>query len=264
MSRQRPAPNPVTAPMAGELHRPSATTSISTRSGPPAPGSGSRFTKVSCSTSATASRTTDTRARFTGSPHPPAEADGLGDGLAVSPGVTVTVTVGTGCAFLGAGGAGGSTENRGLWVGGTTTMPTTPSEVKFTNGRTRACAVSEPARFSTLLIVPTGTPGTNGRSWTEADVTNCSPGRRPALASSPSSRIRPDPELVLPGPVTQPIWPLVASVTPTTDVASVASSTVHVCALTEVTVPTRPCPLITVSSGLMPSWLPASSVTVRA
>src|SRR5580704_14613986 len=146
MSRQRPAPNPVTAPMAGELHRPSATTSISTRSGPPAPDSGSRFTKVSCSTSATATRTTDTRARFTGSPHPPAEADGLGDGLAVSPGVTVTVTVGTGCGFLGAGGAGGSTENRGLWLGGTTTMPTTPSEVKFTNGRTRACAVSEHAR----------------------------------------------------------------------------------------------------------------------
>ena len=41
-----------------------------------------------------------------------------------------------------------------------------------------------------------------------------------------------------------------------------ASSTVQVCALTSVTVPTRPWPSITVSSGLMPSLLPASSVTV--
>ena len=61
-------------------------------------------------------------------------------------------------------GAGGSTENRGLWLGGTTTMPTTPSDVKSTYGWTRARAVSEPARFSTLLITPTGTPGTYGRS----------------------------------------------------------------------------------------------------
>ena len=53
-----------------------------------------------------------------------------------------------------------------------------------------------------------------------------------------------------------------ASVTPTTDVASVASSTEHVCALTAVTVPMRPWPLSTVSPVLMPSAVPASSVTV--
>ena len=29
-------------------------------------------------------------------------------------------------------GAGGSTENLGLWLGGATTMPTTPSDVKST------------------------------------------------------------------------------------------------------------------------------------
>jgi hypothetical protein len=76
-------------------------------------------------------------------------ADGLADGLV------------DGLAATGAGrGLGGSTENLGFWLGGATTMPTTPSEVKSTYGRTRARAVSEPARFSTLLITPTGTPGT--------------------------------------------------------------------------------------------------------
>jgi hypothetical protein len=52
----------------------------------------------------------------------------VGDGLAEAPGVTVTVTVGTGLTC----GAGGSTENLGLWLGGATTMPTTPSDVKST------------------------------------------------------------------------------------------------------------------------------------
>ena len=66
----------------------------------------------------------------------------------------------------------------------------------------------------------------------------------------------------LPVPVTEPIWPPPASSTPTTEEASLASRTVEVLALTWVTVPTKPEPLSTVSSGLMPSLLPASSVTV--
>ena len=67
--------------------------------------------------------------------------------------------------------------------------------------------------------------------------------------------------MFLPVPLTTPICPVPASRTPTVTLASVASSTVEVLALTEVTVPTRPCPFSTVSSGLMPSIRPASMVT---
>ena len=66
----------------------------------------------------------------------------------------------------------------------------------------------------------------------------------------------------LPVPDTSPISPPSASCTPTREDASLASRTVEVSALTWVTVPTKPEPLSTVSSGLMPSLLPASSVTV--
>src|SRR5579875_1037077 len=67
---------------------------------------------------------------------------------------TVTVTVGTGF------GLGGSTESPGFLRGPATTTPTTPSEVKFTNGRTSAVLVSDPAVPCTWVTVPIGTPGT--------------------------------------------------------------------------------------------------------
>jgi hypothetical protein len=51
---------------------------------------------------------------------------------AVARGVTVTVTVGAGR------GLAGSTESRGFLAGPAMTTPTTPSEPKFTNGRTVA------------------------------------------------------------------------------------------------------------------------------
>jgi hypothetical protein len=73
--------------------------------------------------------------------------------------VVVTVTVGTGR---------GRIETRGLRGGTCTTTPTTPRAVKFTNGRTSAVWVSDPALPTTEVIVPTGTPGTSGRSPTEA------------------------------------------------------------------------------------------------
>jgi hypothetical protein len=90
----------------------------------------------------------------------------------------------------------------------------------------------------------------------------CWPGFRTAFAANTFSLSRPEADMDLPVPVTSPISPLPASCTPTTDDASAASSTVEVSALTWVTVPTNPEPLSTVSSGLMPSLLPASSVTV--
>ena len=71
-----------------------------------------------------------------------------------------------------------------------------------------------------------------------------------------------EPDRDLPVPVTAPISPLPASCTPTTDEASLASRTVEVFVLTWVTRPTKPEPLSTVSSALMPSSLPTSSVTV--
>ena len=67
--------------------------------------------------------------------------------------------------------------------------------------------------------------------------------------------------MLLPVPLTTPICPVPASRTPTVTLASVASRTVAVVALAEVTVPTRPWPFSTVSSGLMPSIRPASIVT---
>ncbi len=60
----------------------------------------------------------------------------------------------------------------------------------------------------------------------------------------------------------EPICWLPAIRAPTTDEASVASSTVDVSALTWVTVPTRPWPLSTVSWALTPSLCPTSRVTV--
>jgi len=66
----------------------------------------------------------------------------------------------------------------------------------------------------------------------------------------------------LPAPLTAPISPLPCSWTPITDDASSASRTVEVSSLTWVTVPTKPEPLSTVSSGLIPSLRPMSSVTV--
>ena len=66
----------------------------------------------------------------------------------------------------------------------------------------------------------------------------------------------------LPVPDISPISPPPASCTPTSEDASLASRTVEVLALTWVTVPTKPEPLSTVSSALMPSSLPTSSVTV--
>src|SRR2546422_10404016 len=110
------------------------------------------------------------------------------------------------------------------------------------------------------MITPTGTPGTNGLPWTEPNVTSCCPGWSTALASNPCSR-RPGPGRDRPVPVTAPICPVPATRTPTVDEASVVSSTVDVCAATEVTVPTRPDPFRTVSSGWMPSPRPASTVT---
>ena len=68
--------------------------------------------------------------------------------------MTVTVTLGAGV------GDGGSTEKRGLVRGGTITTPTTPSAVSSANGRTSASLVSELLVPSSLVITPTGTPGT--------------------------------------------------------------------------------------------------------
>ena len=81
------------------------------------------------------------------------------------------------------------------------------------------------------------------------------------MTSKTWSRSSPPPAIDLPVPLTTPSSPLPASRTPTVTLASVLSSTVDVVAATEVTVPTRPWPLSTVSSGLMPSPRPASMVT---
>src|SRR5215475_6881397 len=112
-------------------------------------------------------------------------------------------------------------------------------------------------------MTPTGTPGTNGWSCTDADVTIASPGLSTAdesMTASLSMPLGPDP--ALPGPVTQPSSPLGASETPTTEEESLASMTVAVCAVTAVTWPTSPWPFSTVSFALTPSALPASTVTV--
>lgn len=71
-----------------------------------------------------------------------------------------------------------------------------------------------------------------------------------------------DPDMDLPVPVTAPISPLPSSCTPITDDASSASWTVEVSSLTWIMVPTKPEPLSTVWSGLIPSLRPTSSVTV--
>ena len=57
-------------------------------------------------------------------------------------------------------GLGGSTENLGSVRGGMTTTPTTPSAVPSANGRTSASLVSELLVPSSLVMTPTGTPGT--------------------------------------------------------------------------------------------------------
>ena len=104
---------------------------------------------------------------------------------------------------MGAGGrVGGSTQNRGLRGGGATTMPTTPSEVKSTYGRTRARSVSPPPWPSTAVITPTGTPGTNGRCFTDAAVTSCWPTCSDAALVSICRVSRPDPPWLRPVPVT--------------------------------------------------------------
>jgi hypothetical protein len=82
------------------------------------------------------------------------------------------------------------------------------------------------------------------------------------LASKTRSVSVPGPDIELAEPLTAPISPLPATRTPTSALASVASSTVDVAALACVTVPTRPAPFSTVSLTLMPSRLPASIVTV--
>jgi hypothetical protein len=66
----------------------------------------------------------------------------------------VTVGVGVAC------GRGGSTESLGLTRGCTVTTPTTPSELKSTNGRTSALLVSALDDVSSRTMVPIGTPGT--------------------------------------------------------------------------------------------------------
>ena len=121
--------------------------------------------------------------------------------------------------------------------------------------------MSEVALARTCVITPTGTPDTYGRPWTEPNVTSCCPGWSTAPASKTCSCSSAGPGRDRPVPVTAPICPVPASRTPTVDDASVVSSTVDVRAATEVTVPTRPAPFSTVSSGLMPSSRPASMVT---
>ncbi len=133
MSRPRPARKPVTAPAAGLLYSPSATTTRSTRSGAAPRGQGSLFTTVSWSTSAVTTPAADKRARlmcgsriggWRSSCQPPVLGlrltDDAGDALALA------VLVGVGAGF----GLGGRTENLGSWRGGTTTMPTTFSAVR--------------------------------------------------------------------------------------------------------------------------------------
>ena len=229
-------------PAIGPPVRPSATTTTSTRSGPP-PGSGSRSTTVSCSTSATTMAT----GREGGPPHPglPAPQPGAPSARRVPSaasqsrrisaarrhagrarqdgvgcGVTVTVTVGVGF------GPAGSTENLGLCRGGATTMPTTPSAAKSTKGRTIARAVSEP---TPLLHLADHAHRHAGHvrpvmHRRRGDQLLARPQRGAAaehLQPEQAGRDRP-----LPVPVTQPICPALASWTPTTEVVSEASSTV--------------------------------------
>ena len=134
--------------------------------------------------------------------------------------------------------------------------------MKLTNGWTSAVAVSEPALRWTEAIVPMGTPGTSGWSPTEAYVLTSCPGCSTVFASNKVSRSMAGPDMDLPVPVTDPISPLPASCTPSTDDASSASRTVEVSSLTCVMVPTKPEPLSTVSFGVIPSLRPTSSVTV--
>ena len=81
-----------------------------------------------------------------------AEAGGVTGG-----GVVVMVTVGAGR---------GRIEIPAPCLGTATTTPTTPRAVKVTNGWTSAVWMRAP--LCTETTVPTGTPGTSGRSFTEA------------------------------------------------------------------------------------------------
>ena len=129
-----------------------------------------------------------------------AGADGVPETDGVAPGLTVTVTVGTGL------GLGGSTESLGFWAGPAITTPTTPSEVKSTNGRTSAVRVSDPALPWTFVTCPIGTPGTYGRFSTEPKVTTFCPGCSTAFASNSRSVSTYGPDSDFPVPVTAPIW----------------------------------------------------------
>ncbi len=109
-----------------------------------------------------------------------------------------------------------------------------------------------------------GTPGTYGLPPTEPNVTSCWPACSTAVALNSCSCSESGPDRLLPMPVTEPTSPLPAIRTPTVEDRSVASSTVAVVELTLTTRPTSPSPFSTVSSGLIPSALPASIVTVSS
>ena len=121
--------------------------------------------------------------------------------------------------------------------------------------------MSVPTPAATRVITPTGTPGAYGHP---PKVTTWSPGCRTAVASNTCRRSVLWSCGLSAAPVTRPICPLGVTRTPTRAAPSVASRTVDTCALTEVTVPTKPAPFSTVSPVLMPSALPALIVTASS
>ena len=130
------------------------------------------------------------------------------------------------------------------------------------------CAVSAPARLlhgELMKPTPAQPAKRTARCCTDAAVTSLLTGLEDHIAVQ-------DLQLELAGTAGRPARPGHEAELPArrqldanlVEVEAVASSTVAVCAVTEVTWPTRPRPFSTVSCGRTPSARPASRVTVPA
>src|SRR6478752_8137231 len=152
---------------------------------------------------------------------------------------------------------------RGVERPGPSTTATTSSDVVSTAGVTVPVGASRPTPRCTVATVPTGMPGTYGRSPTLPSVVTTSPTvaaprstrakeSRPGSGRAPPATAAPDASPSTPRGPTR--TPTVRSALPTT-----CTSAVH--GATETTRPTRPSAATTVRSTCTPSRDPASIVT---